>query len=413
MTTLPQQGRAWSDLETEMREMRGDDLDWRSGRHGAFVWYANDDIEEVLKAAYSMYMVENGLGVRVFHSLARMESEVLAMVRGLLSAPDGAASIFTSGGTESIFQSLYAAREWARATKPHITAPEFVAPQSAHPALNKAGHLLGFSVKRGPVADDYRADVGALAAAIGPNTIGLYASAPTYSLGLVDPIGAIGAIAEEGDLWLHVDACVGGMLTPAVRRLGYEVPAFDFALPGVTSISADLHKSGFAAKPASSAHFRSEDLKEYARFSFDDWPSGQYSGVTFTGTRPGGAIAAAWAALNYLGENGYDEIAASSMRAKEAAVAGLQEIEGMHVHGDPPLWALSYGHDAIDVHAVAADMNEHGWYCGRTTGPTGIHMMCTPVHEPTMGEYLAALQSSIERVTAGDGTGVGTPVRYS
>ena len=208
-------------------------------------------------------------------------------------------------------------------------------------------------MKRVPVADDYRADVQALAAAVGPNTIGLYASAPTYSLGLVDPIEEIGALAQERDLWLHVDACVGGMLTPAVRRLGYEVAAYDFVIPGVTSISADLHKSGFAAKPASSAHFRSEALKEYARFSFDDWPSGLYSGVTFTGTRPGGAIAAAWAALNYLGEDGYDELAASSMRAKEAAVAGIGEIEGMQVHGNPPLWALSYGHDSIDVHAVA------------------------------------------------------------
>lgn len=413
MTTMPKQGRAWDDLAAEMQEMRGDDLDWRSGRHGAYVWYANDDLEEVLKAAYSMFIVENGLGVRVFHSIARMESEVLAMVRGLLSAPDEAASIFTSGGTESIFQSLLAARQWARATKPEIAEPEFVAPQSAHPALNKAAHLMGFSVKRVPVADDYRADVAALAAAVGPNTIGLYASAPTYSLGLVDPIEEIGALAQERDLWLHVDACVGGMLTPAVRRLGYEVPAFDFAIPGVTSISADLHKSGFAAKPASSAHFRSEELKEYARFSFDEWPSGLYSGVTFTGTRPGGAIAAAWAALNYLGESGYDELAGSSMRAKEAAVAGLRSIEGMRIHGDPQLWALSYGHDAIDVHAVAADMNEHGWYCGRTNGPKGIHMMCTPVHEATMPDYLEELQSSIERVASGTASGAGAPVRYS
>ncbi|MDA0353632.1 MAG: aminotransferase class V-fold PLP-dependent enzyme [Chloroflexi bacterium] len=360
-----------------------------------------------------MYIVENGLGARVFHSIARMESEVLAIVRGLLSAPDGAGSIFTSGGTESIFQSLLAARQWARETKPQITEPEFVAPHSAHPALNKAAHLLGFSVKRVPVAADYRADVAALAAAIGPNTIGLYASAPTYSLGLVDPIEEIGALAAANDLWLHVDACVGGMLVPAVRRIGYAVPDFDFAVPGVTSISADLHKSGFAAKPASSAHFRTEALKEYARFSFDDWPSGLYSGVTFTGTRPGGAIAAAWAALNYLGESGYDALAASSMRAKEVAVAGLRDIEGMRIHGEPPLWSLSYGHDAIDMHAVAADMNEHGWYCGRTVNPNGIHMMFTPVHEATMPDYLEALRTSIGRVTGGTATGAAGEARYS
>ncbi len=151
LSEIPDKGRSWGELKEEMTAMRGEDLDWRSGRHGAYVWYANDELEEVLKEAFSMYLVENGLGVRVFHSIGNMEREALAMVRGLLSAPEDAASIFTSGGTESIFQAIYAAREWARATKPEITAPEFVAPHSAHPALNKAAHLLGLTVKRVPV----------------------------------------------------------------------------------------------------------------------------------------------------------------------------------------------------------------------------------------------------------------------
>ena len=410
---LPQQGRNWDDIRQELTDMREGDLDWRSGRHAAFVWYASDELEEVLKAAFSMYLVENGLGIRVFKSLARMENEVLEMVRGLLSAPEGAASIFTSGGTESIFQSLFAAREWARVNKPEVTRPEFVAPHSAHPALSKAGHLLGFDVKRVHVADDFAADVAALKAAISPNTIGLYASAPTYSLGIVDPIPAIGQLAQQHNLWLHVDACVGGLLTPAVRRLGYEVPPFDFAIPGVTSISADLHKSGYAAKPASSAHFRTEELREFARFSFDDWPSGLYSGTTFTGTRPGGAIAAAWAAMQFLGASGYDEIAASSMRAKEALASGVREIEGVEVFGSPPLWALAYGHPTIDMHAVAGTMNESGWYIGRTTSPKGIHMMCTPVHEPVIGEYLDTLREAIATVTSGNTSGGAQPARYA
>lgn len=286
-TEIPDHGRSWGELREEMAGMRGNDLDWRAGRHGAYVWYANDELEEVLKEAFSMYLVENGLGVRVFHSIGGMEREVLAMVRGLLSAPPDAASIFTSGGTESIFQAIYAAREWARATKPGITAPEFVAPHSAHPALNKAAHLLGLSVKRVPVGAGYGADVEAIREAVGPNTVGIYASAPSYSLGIVDDIAGLGQIAEERDLWLHVDACVGGILGYFVRRSGRPLPVYDFSVPGVTSISADLHKSGFAAKPASTVHFRSRELRQYAGFVFDDWPHGTYASLTFTGTRPG------------------------------------------------------------------------------------------------------------------------------
>jgi sphinganine-1-phosphate aldolase len=287
-----------------MLGMRGDDLNWKRGRHGAFVWYANDELEEVVREAYAMFIVENGLGVKVFPSIGRMEYETLGMVRTLLHGDEETGSIFTSGGTESIFQAIYAMREWAHASRSGISTPEVVAPHSAHPALNKAAHLLGLNVVRVPVGPDYAADPHAIEAAIGPNTVGIYASAPTYSLGIVDPIEELGAIAERHGLWLHVDACVGGILGNFVRELGFDVPTFDFAVPGVTSISADLHKSGFAAKPASTVNFRTREHRDFARFSFDDWPSGMYSSLTFTGTRPGGAIAAAWAAINFLGTRG-------------------------------------------------------------------------------------------------------------
>ncbi|MDZ7729688.1 MAG: aminotransferase class V-fold PLP-dependent enzyme [Dehalococcoidia bacterium] len=283
---LPESGRPWDELRDEMLEMRQDDLAWRDGRHGAFVWYANDELEHVVGEAYSMFLVENGLGVKVFPSIGRMEAETLAMVRTLLHGDEDAAGIFTSGGTESIFDAMFAMREWARATKPGVSRPNVVAPYSAHPALNKAAHLQGFDVVRVPVGPDHAADPAALEAAITSDTIGLYASAPTYSLGIVDPIAEVGAVAERNGLWLHVDACVGGILGNFVRELGYAVPEFDFAVPGVTSISADLHKSGFAAKPASTVTFRTRELREYARFTFDDWPSGIYSSLTFTGTRP-------------------------------------------------------------------------------------------------------------------------------
>ncbi len=397
---LPANGRTWSEIREEMVAMRDHDLDWRNGRHGAYVWYASDDLEDVLREAFGMYMVENGLGIRVFPSIGRMEREVLSIVHGLLSGDDETSSVFTSGGTESIFVAIYAAREWARANRPGIVRPEIVAPHSAHPALNKAAHLLGLTVKRVPVGPDYRADPAAIEAALTQNTIGLYASAPTYSLGLVDPIPALGAIAEANDLWFHVDACVGGILAPAVREAGYAVPPFDFAVPGVTSISADLHKSGYTAKPASTVNFRTKALRDFARYRFDDWPSGTYMSHTFTGTRPGGAIAAAWAGMQFLGKDGYRRIAESSMRAKNAIAEGVSAIPGVTIFGEPELWAFAFGAPDVDMPGVAALMGKRGWVCGATTSPSGIHVMASPVHEPIAGEYVAAIRECIEEARA-------------
>ena len=399
---LPESGRPWAELREEMSAMRDHDLDWRHGRHGAYVWYANDDLEPVLQEAFSMFLVENGLGMRAFPSIARMENEVLGMVRSLLSGDDETAGIFTSGGTESIFLAVFAMREWARKERPAVARPRIVAPHSAHPALNKAAHMLGLEVTRVPVGPDFRADPAAIAAAIGPDVVGMYASAPTYSLGMVDPIPELGAIAAERGLWLHVDACVGGILSPFVRECGYDVPPFDFSLPGVSSISADLHKSGFAAKPASTVSFRTRALRENARYVFDDWPSGTYASLTFTGTRPGGAIAAAWAAMNFLGREGYRELARQSMRARDLMIEGLTSLPGVGIHGQPPLYAFSWAAEGADMGAVAAAMGKRGFLCGQTTSPPGIHVMATPVHEAAAGDYVDAAASSFQEAMAGN-----------
>jgi glutamate/tyrosine decarboxylase-like PLP-dependent enzyme len=359
-----------------------------------------------------MFMVENGLGLRVFRSIQRMEREVLETVQGLLSAPPGAGGVFTSGGTESIFLAVHAMREWARQTRPDLERVAVVAPHSAHPALNKAAHYLGMDVIRVPVDASHRADPNALEAAITPHTVAMYVSAPAYSLGVVDPVAAVGDVAVRHGLWLHVDACVGGIMAPSVRQLGYAVPGFDFAIEGVSSVSADLHKSGYAAKPASTVTFRTAELREFARYRFDDWPSGIYSSYTFTGSRPGGAIAAAWAAFNYLGQDGYRRLAASAMRAREAIEAGVTAIEGVTVYGEPELWSLAFGAPDVEPGKVAAMMAADGWISGTTVSPPGLHVMATPVHEPYVGEFVSEVRRCIEAVR--DGAGVAAnEARYS
>jgi len=412
MISFPKKGRSWEDLEAQMTEMSTNDLDWQHARHSSYVWHASDQVKEVAKKAYGLFISTNGLGKIVFPSLARMEDEVIQMVLGNFNG-EGAAGHMSSGGTESIFLALKSARDWMRDKKPGITEPEIIAPFSAHPAVNKSAHYLGLKVVRVPTRDDFRADVDAMRAAVTENTIMLYGSAPAFSMGVIDPITDLGALAEEKGLWLHVDACVGGILGPFVRKAGYTVPAFDFSVPGVSSISADLHKSGFTAKGASTITFRKPELKMYAAFNFDDWPSGNYSSINFTGTAPGGAIAAAWAVMNYLGEEGYLEIAKTVMKARTRLEKGLLEIDGINVWGEPDLWALAFGSQSFDIMAVAYKMWEQGWMVAPNTKPAGIHFMTTPIHDGFIDEYLAVLKEAIASVKESGEDATQIEARYS
>lgn len=409
---LPERGRPWAELAGVMADLKRDDLDWRGGRHAAFVWHAGDEVERVAREAYALFMTENGLGLRVFPSLRRMEGEVVAMVAGLVGGYAAVRGHMTSGGTESIFLAAHAAREWARRHRPDVAAPEIVAAFSAHPAIDKAAHYLGMRVVRVPTGADFRADTAAMAAAVTPRTVMCYASAPTYSLGVVDPVAALGALAQSRGLWLHVDACVGGILGPFVRELGYPVPAFGLDLPGVASLSADLHKSGYAAKGASVILYRDAEREAAGRYEFSDWPTGLYAVPTFAGTRPGGAIAAAWAVMHFLGAEGYRRIAAVVMEARERLVAGLARIEGLHLWGRPDLWAVAYGSKDVDIHAVADAMTTRRWSVGRVRTPPGIHLMLTPVHAPIVEAYLADLEAAVAAVRVGAGTASRTPVVY-
>jgi glutamate/tyrosine decarboxylase-like PLP-dependent enzyme len=409
---LPEHGRPWDQLSREMADLKGDDLDWRGGRHAAFVWHADEAVETVAREAYALFMTENGLGLRVFPSLRRMETDVVAMVAGLVGGDDAVRGALTSGGTESIFLAAHAARQWGRKQRPEVATPEIVAAFSAHPAIDKAAHYLGMRVVRVPTGADFRADVAAMAAAVTPRTVMLYGSAPTYSLGLVDPIGALGALAQACGLWFHVDACVGGVLGPFVRALGHPVPPFGLDLPGVCSLSADLHKSGYAAKGASVILYRDAAREACGRWEFSDWPTGLYAVPTFAGTRPGGAIAAAWAVMNFLGAEGYRRIAATVMQARERLVAGLARLDGLHVWGEPDLYAVAYGAEGCDIHAVADAMAARRWSVGRVRTPPGIHLMLTPVHAPIIDDYLADLAASVAAVRAGAGVTSGTPVVY-
>lgn len=393
MTTIPKTGRAWEDIRNSLIEAKKDDFSWRDGKLPLYVYYDDDELLRVSKEAFNLYFSENALGRKAFPSLVRLEDDIVSMALQLFNGGPQATGTFTSGGTESQFLAVKAARNKARADRRGLSEPNIVVPQTCHPSISKAAHYLGLKVIRVPVTDEFRADPEAMAAAITDETIMLVASAPGYTHGVFDPVAELGALALERDLWLHVDACLGGFLAPFAKLEGYPIPDFDFSLPGVTSLAADVHKYGFSAKGASILLLCEDRLRACQRFEFRDWPRGVYATDTFLGSRAGGPAASAWAVMNYLGEEGYRRIARTIMGTKAELVCGIEGIPGLEVVRPSELCMLLYRScdPAVDTNAVAEGMASRGWFMGRCLEPVAIHFALNPVHAPIVKQYLTDL----------------------
>jgi glutamate/tyrosine decarboxylase-like PLP-dependent enzyme len=381
-----------------MREMAAGDVKWRDGRTGMYVFNAGEDVERVKKAAYAMFSEENGLGPMAFPSLARMEREVVGHALALLHAPEGANGAMTSGGTDSIVMAVKTARDFARAQGLKGQG-NIVAPYTAHPAFDKAAMLMDLEVRRIP-AQDLLADAGAMEAACDANTIMVVGSAPCFPFGLIDPIEALSAVALRKNLWLHVDACVGGFLAPFVEMNGAALPAWDFRVAGVCSISSDLHKYGYCSKGASTLLFRDRAMREYMKFDAGPWPMGRMLTPTLAGTRPGGAIAAAWAVLNYLGVEGYRAKQALVVQAREAIEAGVAKL-GFRVLGRPQLGIVSFTHEKVDCLAVLRGMYKRGWITAANVEPPSLHLMLSPKHAEVADQYLSDLAAAMQESAEG------------
>jgi sphinganine-1-phosphate aldolase len=392
---LAKAGTPWPELERQLKVAGEHDVAWRRGRAPAFIHFAGDDVLDVAKRAYLMYFSENGLGLRAFGSLAKFESEVVAMGLALLHGGADARGAMTTGGTESIFLAVKAARDRATAAGRGSGQLNIVLALSAHPAFDKAAHFLGLKTVRTPLAADFRADPQAIAAAITSNTVMVVASAPAYPHGVMDPIATIATAAAERGVWMHVDACVGGYIAPFARALGAPIEPFDFAVPGVISISADLHKYGYAAKGASTLFFADAASFAGMSYSFDNWPRGQYLTNTLVGTRAGGAIAAAWAVMNYLGEEGYLRVTRRVLDTRKAYERGVEGL-GFRTLGRPELSILAFGSPSHDIAAIGRAMGRRGWLTGHVRNPPGLHLMLNLTHEPVVGEYLADLAASLQ-----------------
>jgi glutamate/tyrosine decarboxylase-like PLP-dependent enzyme len=409
---LPEKGWSKSAVLDAIRERNDRDSQWKTGRMFARVFYGGEDLLDVLYEASKISFSGNALDASAFPSLRQMETDVLHIAANLLG-DDEARGSMSSGGSESLMLAVKAARDWAREHKPHVTKPKMIMPLTAHPALDKAGAYLNVEVVHAPfIEGTYKADVQWIADHIDDDTILLVGSAPQYPHGVIDPITDIAALALKHGILCHVDACVGGFMLPFVKKLGYDVPAWDFSTPGVTSISADLHKYGYAAKGASVVMYKTRELRKHQFVTYADWPCGLYGTATVAGTRAGGPIAAAWAALHFLGEEGYMRLNKASMDVARGLIEGIPKIEGLRIMGKPDCSLVAFEAVGHDIYAVAEHLVTKGWTFERLQRPAGLHVTVTAVQEGKTEELLREIREASDLVRTSGAEAEGLAAMY-
>lgn len=399
---IPPHGVPEADLFARLDEYRAGDLDPRGGRTWAYVYDpGRADVERVAKRAYLEFLSENALDPTVFPSLVRMENDVVGAAVEHLRGDERVVGSFTSGGTESCMLAVKSARDWAREHRPEVRRPQVVLPVTAHAAFHKAAHYFDLDLVTTPVDPrTWKADVDALAAAITADTILLVGSAVSYAHGVVDPIPDMAELARERGLLLHVDGCIGGFLLPYFRRLGAPVTDFDFAVPGVTSMSMDYHKYGYCPKGSSVVLYRDASLRRHQLFACAEWTGYTVINTTFQSTKSGGPLAATWAVLNYVGDDGYLDIARRTLDATRAIVDGVAAIPDLEVMGEPESSLVALTSPTVSVFHVIDEMRERDWFVQPQLGFMGsrenIHLSVTGASLPLVPGLLADLGGAVE-----------------
>lgn len=399
---IPERGSPKDDVLSTLEAYRADDMAWRDGRTWGYVFDPGAAAEQVGKEAYMKFLSENALDPTVFPSLLRFENEVVAMAASHVHGDEHVVGSFTSGGTESIMLAVKTARDYGRQRQPAIREPEMVLPITAHAAFYKAAAYL--DVKPVPVDVDpqtFRADLDAVRAAVGDRTILLVGSAPSYAHGVIDPIEQMAELARERDLLFHVDACMGGFLLPYFRRLGEAVPPFDFAVDGVTSLSMDLHKYAYTPKGASVVLYRNKELRKHQLFACARWTGYTVVNPTLGSSKSGGPLAAAWAVLHFVGDDGYLDLARRKLEAMRTLRRGIEGIDELRVLGTPQMSLLSFASDEVSVFHVVDEMKQLGWYIqpqlGFRCSPPNIHLSVNASNVRWADELVGDLRTSVAR----------------
>jgi len=396
-------GLSKEEIRQRLQQFRTHDVKWREGRVWTYVYHAGDDVEEVAKMAYNEYLTENGIDVTAFPSLKDMENEVIGMCRELLRGDEQVCGSITSGGTESLLLAAKTARDYARAHKPHITQPEIILAETIHSSFFKAAHYFGLKPVVVPARADHKVHAEDIAGYITDQTVLITASFPSYAYAVPDPIAEIGQLALEKNILFHVDGCIGGFIGALNRLNGMIQPDFDFSVPGVTSISMDLHKYGYTPKGASVIMYKNETIRRYQYFVCNEWTGYTVVNPTMLSSKSGGPIAAAWAVMRYIGLERYKAMADETMRAVNTLKEGIKNITGLELIGSEQCSLICFRPTKANVYDLVDELREKNWVVnlqfGHRNVPPNIHLTITYQHIHRVHEFLNDLEEALKTVS--------------
>ncbi|KAH7149891.1 pyridoxal phosphate-dependent transferase [Dactylonectria estremocensis] len=399
--TLPKEGLSHDVVRAELEALANlDHTRWEDGCVSGAVYHGEDELLKLQTEAYGKFTVANPIHPDVFPGVRKMEAEVVSMVLNLFHAPPHAAGTSTSGGTDSILMACLAARQRAYHER-GVTEPEMILPETAHTAFHKAAQY--FKIKIHLVAcpaPNYQVDVKAVSRLVNPNTVLLVGSAPNFPHGIIDDIVGLSQLAIRKNIWLHVDCCLGSFMVPFLEKAGFETQLFDFRLKGVTSISCDTHKYGFAPKGNSTVLYRSAEFRTYQYFVSPDWSGGVYASPGIAGSRPGALIAGCWASLMSMGESGYIDACTRIVGTTKKIADALRTTPvlggELEILGNPLVSVVSFTARNLNIYDIADAMGEKGWHLNSLQNPPAVHVAVTLPITKVWEKLIADLEAVVE-----------------
>lgn len=400
---LPKEGFSPREIQQILSKLNGmKQSNWESGKLSGAVYHGGEQLRKLQTDVYGMYTFANQLHPDCFPAVRRMDAEVVSMVLGLFNGPPGSCGTTTSGGTESLLLTCLAAREYARETR-GLTEFEIIAPITVHAGVDKAAHYFNMKLIHAPLdPKSMKVDLKAVKSLIGPNTVLLVGSTPNYPHGIMDDVEGLGEIALENSIPLHVDACLGSFIVPFLEQIYFDnIPKFDFRVPGVTSISCDTHKYGFAPKGSSVIMYRSANLRKYQYFVSTDWTGGLYASPTLAGSRPGALVAGCWASMQYMGRDGYLNSAKSIVLTARKLRLGIEKMSDLFfVYGDPLGSVVAFGSHEMSIYDLNDEMSKRGWHLAALQNPPALHMAATELTKRSADDLLKDLADAGQKVLA-------------
>ncbi|XP_020350536.1 sphingosine-1-phosphate lyase 1 isoform X1 [Oncorhynchus kisutch] len=377
---LPEQGLTQAEVLDRISEYETlNEVDWENGRVSGAVYWGDQTLTKLLVKVYGDFAWSNPLHPDIFPGVRKMEAEVVRMTCTLFNGGPNTCGTVTSGGTESILMACKAYRDMAY--ERGVKHPEIIAPISVHAAFDKAANYFGMKLVHIPLdKNTMKVDVKAMRRAISKNTAMLVCSAPQFPHGIIDPIEEVGKLALKYNIPLHVDACLGGFLIVFMAKANYPLAPFDFRVKGVTSISADTHKYGYAPKGSSVILYSDKKYRHYQYFVAPDWQGGIYASPSVAGSRPGGIIAACWATMMHMGEDGYIKATKKIIDTARTIKTEIRKINGVFVFGDPEVSVVAIGSDVFDIFRLSNALTSKGWNLNMLQYPSSIHICCTVLH---------------------------------